>query len=143
MVKSSDHTKLDLMSTKFPFHAPEGYFHDLPSKIMEKIGDETRPAKKLFFIRNVKPILGFAASFLIIVSIFYFSGRVFSFRKVDTVQALSFSFDEEFLISYPLADNAIYETLENIIPDDPLDSDQLESVLLASVTEYELIDLNN
>ena len=140
MGTSSDNMNLNKMSTKFPFYSPEGYFEDLPMKIMDKVNTESKSTRESFFIRYLKPV-GLVASFLIILGLIYFSTKIFPLGK-SSDQSVSQLFDEEFLISYPLSDQTIFETLENTTSDKPFNNDQLESVLLASVTEYELIDLN-
>jgi hypothetical protein len=142
MGKSSDDMNLNQMSTKFPFKIPEGYFDDFPMKILNKVNSEIEITKESFFVRYLKPV-GLVASFLFILGVIYISAKVFPLGKNRSDQSLSQVFDEEFLISYPLSDQIIFETLESNPTDKPFDNDQLESELLASVSEYELIDLNN
>jgi hypothetical protein len=142
MGKSSDHMNLNQINTKFPFREPKGYFDDFPTKIMEKVSVENKSVRESFFIRYLKPV-GLVASFLIILGMIYISAKVFPPGKTRSDQSVSQLFDEDFLISYALSDQTIFETLENSSSDKPINNDQLESVLLASVTEYDLIDLNN
>jgi|WetSurMetagenome_2_1015567.scaffolds.fasta_scaffold86796_3 hypothetical protein len=142
MGKSSDDMNLNQMSTKFPFKIPEGYFDDFPMKIMDKVNTDVKITRESFFIRYLKPV-GLVASLVFVLGLIYFSAKVFPLGKSRSDQSISKAFDEEFLISYPLSDQIIFETLENGSSDKPFNNDQLESVLLASVTEYDLIDLNN
>jgi hypothetical protein len=142
MGKSTDHMNLNQISTKFPFHAPESYFDDLPMKIMDKVRAESISTRKSIFIQYLKPV-GFVAGFLIILGLIYFSINILPLGKSRSVQSVSQVFDEEFFISYPLSDQTIFEILDNTLTDKAFNNDQLESVLLASVTEYDLIDLNN
>jgi hypothetical protein len=143
MGKNSDHMNLDQLGTKFPFHTPENYFDDFPLKVMNRISSENRPQKLISFPRFFKPAIGLVAGLLIIAGLIYIPDKLLFPEKIGYVQSVSPTFDEEFLITYPLTDNTIFETLENTVPVDHFDKDQLETVLLASVTEYELIDLTN
>jgi hypothetical protein len=143
MGKSSDHMKLDQLGTKFPFHTPEHYFDDFPSKVMDRISNGIIPHKEISIMRFLKPAIGLVAGLLIIFGLIYIPGKVLFPGKTRTVQVISPTFDEEFMITYPLADNTIFEALENTVPDDLFDKNQLETVLLASVTEYELMDLTD
>jgi hypothetical protein len=143
MEKSSDHMKLDQLGTRFPFHTPEHYFDDFPSKVMDSISVGMLPHKEISVMRFLKPAIGLVASLLIIFGLIYIPGKVLFPEKNGTVQFVSPTFDEEFMITYPLADNTIFEALENTVPDDLFDKNQLETVLLASVNEYELMDLTN
>jgi hypothetical protein len=110
---------------------------------MARIEAENKPQKNLFFIRYLKPALGLVASFLIIMGLLYIPVKLISPGKTGANQSASLITEEEYLISYPLSDHAIFESLESVVLDDAFDNDQLETVLLASVSEYELIDLTN
>jgi len=143
MVNKNEHIHLDQLSREFPSHVPDGYFDDLTSMVMARIGTEREPRKEMMFLRYLRPAMGLAASFLIIMALIYIPVKVLFPVKKSIDQSASLTIDEELLISYPLAEHSLFETLENTDTDDLIDDDQLETVLLASVDEYELIDLNN
>jgi hypothetical protein len=143
MGNKNEHINLDKIGRDYPFRAPDGYFDQFPEKMMARIEAENKPQKNLFFIRYLKPALGLVASFLIIMGLLYIPVKLIFPVKTDQNQSALIITDEEYLISYPLSDHAIFESLEGSITDDVFDNDQLETVLLASVSEYELIDLTN
>jgi hypothetical protein len=143
MGKKNEHINFDQLGREYPFHAPEGYFDNLSQKVMARLEGQSQPKKNFFSIRYVKPAIAIAAGFLIIVALFNVPSKLISPGKSSSSQSLSKLTDEELFISDPLSDHNIFEALESTVPDDTFDSDQLETVLLASVSEYELIDINN
>lgn len=50
-----------------PFDVPNGYFDSLPNRIMQKCTNQT--AEKQTFLQRAKPILSFAAGFLLLFGI--------------------------------------------------------------------------
>ena len=143
MKKEKGHIQLDQFGKEFPLRVPDGYWDELTAKVMARTEKEIILQKESYFLRFIKPALGFAACFLIIMALIYYPKKGLLPGSVGNNQSSLLTNDEEFLLTYPLEDKTIYETLENKISDDHLNIDQLESVLLASVSEYELIDLKN
>jgi hypothetical protein len=127
--------------TENPFLVPEGYFDLLPQRIMNQIGVEKKTKHKLLLIRYLKPAIGIAAGFLIILVLILFPYKVI--KPGTSINDPSVPIDEEYFISYSMDDQRIYETLESKNTETPFDNNQLESVLLNSVSEYDLIVLNN
>jgi hypothetical protein len=143
MEKKNDHISIDQLNRDFPFKIPDGYFEQLPANVMSRIEAQGKTPKEFLILRFIKPAIGLAASFLIILGLIYFTLKVRPSMDLKSNQSASIIDDEEFVLSYPLNEHAIFEALENNLPDDTLDNDQLETVLLASVSEYDLIDLTN
>jgi hypothetical protein len=143
MIKKKDHITLDQLGRDFPFKAPDGYFEQLTARVMSTVESDNKTPKEFTLFRFIKPAIAVAASLLIIIGLVYYSAKVISTGSLKSSQIASMIDDEEFVISYPLNDRAIFETLENTLPDETFDKDQLETVLLASVSDYELIDLTN
>jgi hypothetical protein len=142
MEKKNDHISIDELNRDFPFKVPDGYFEQFPANAMSRIEAQGKVPKDFFILRFIKPAIGLAASFMII-GLIYFTLKVSTPVNLKSNQSASIIDDEEFVLSYPLSDHVIFEALENNLPEDTLDNDQLETVLLASVSEYDLIDLTN
>lgn len=143
MENKNKHIKLDQPGKRYPFHSPEGYFDGLPVKIMTRIESESNAHKKLPFTHYLKPAIRVAATFLIIAAVLFIPVKLIFFGKFKSSQSLSHVRDNEYYISYPLSELSIFEALESSSLDETFDNDQLETVLLASVNEYDLIDLTN
>jgi len=120
-----------------PFQTPEGYFDHLPMRIMERVETGVSSAQGSFFVRYLKPSFGLVAGFLIIFGLVYLP-----FRFSSTDKQIS-TFDEVYFLSYTMNDQTISETLEDDSPDEQISNEQLENILIGSVSEYELIVLNN
>jgi hypothetical protein len=124
-----------------PFRVPEGYFDLLPKRILDKVGVDKGAQKPTFLIRYLKPSLEIAAGFAIVLILIFFPYRVL--KKTTSDQVQSNPFDEAYVITYSMDDRNIYETLENDSPETPIDYKQLENLLLGSISEYDLIVLND
>lgn len=124
-----------------PFRVPEGYFNLLPQQIMDQLGTVQEPKQQKFIIRFLKPALAIAAGFAIMVILTLFPLK--NFRTDNPINYQSVSFDEEYYISCSMDDDKIYETLISEAPEASVDYKQLENILLGSVSEYDLIVLNN
>lgn len=143
MGNKNSHIKLDQPGKRYPFHYPEGYFDDLPIKIMTRIEAQSSSQKKSLFTTYLRSSLRVAATFLIIAAILFIPAKLIFFEKFKSNRSISQDRDNEYYISYHLSEQSIFEALESSSFDDTFDNDQLETVLLASVSEYDLIDLTN
>ncbi|MDR0754006.1 MAG: hypothetical protein LBF04_01305 [Prevotellaceae bacterium] len=80
-----------------PFSLPNGYFDSLPDRIMKKCTGET--AKKPAFWKTAKPILNFAAGFLLLVGISQITVNIVTNKKSDeTVHLAQTNTDETEII---------------------------------------------
>jgi len=143
MKKKSDHMNLDKVGKKYPFYTPDNYFDQFHGKLMTRIDLEKKSSQSQIFIRYLKPAIGLAASFLLIITLLYVPVKLIFHEKNITSNSTMPAIDEEYFLSYPLSDHKIFEALESTVPDETFDNDQLESVLLASLSEYDLINLKN
>jgi hypothetical protein len=140
MGKKSEHI-IGQAGNEYPFNAPEGYFDLLPMRIMESIETEKPMDQKSVFLRYLKPSFGLVAGFLLIFGLIYVPFRIFS-PGISPRNQIS-AVDEVYFLTYALNDQNIFETLEYDSPDMPISNEQLENMLIGSVSEYELIVLNN
>jgi hypothetical protein len=135
------HSNLPPGSNNHPFRLPEGYFDQLPQQVMDKIEMGDHRNKESVIIRYIKPIIGLAASFALIMGLVYVPMKILSPKNGS--QNNNSSLNEEYYITSEMDDHNIFEMLENAAPEETFNNQQLENVLICSVDEYELIVLNN
>ncbi len=124
---------------RYPFQSPEGYFDALPERLMSNIEIERKSPKTLTFHRLLMPVLSVAASVAIILGLIYIPSMFSSSEKI----AAGKSADIEYYLTYQLSALAIFETFGEPVVEKDLGYEQLEEVLIATVSEYELIDFNS
>lgn len=108
---------------------------------MDKIEMGDHRNKESIIIRYIKPIIGLAASFTLIMGLVYVPMKILSPKNGS--QNNNSSLNEEYYITSEMDDHNIFEMLENAAPEETFNNQQLENVLICSVDEYELIVLNN
>lgn len=135
------HSNLPPGSNNTPFRLPDGYFDQLPQLVMDKIEMGDHRNKESVIIRYIKPIIGLAASFALIMGLVYVPMKILSPKNES--QNNNSSLNEEYYITSEMDDHNIFEMLENAAPEETFNNQQLENVLICSVDEYELIVLNN
>jgi len=73
----------DSNKRKVPFKMPEGYFNDLSSRVMDKIEEDEKPAKKSI-VPMFKTFMWLAATFVLVFGV----GRVIVPLVIDPSQKL-------------------------------------------------------
>ena len=144
MSKKDKHIEFKLPENKLPFTAPEGYFDAFPERVMNKIDAEITPAVHFpqKIIRILRPALAMAASFTIIFFLVYLSVRHFG-SNVSQDSTANASGEIGYVDNYYLInDRTIYEAFEEDT-DESYDEAVVETFLLASVSDIELMELNN
>jgi hypothetical protein len=96
-----------------PFSFPNGYFDTLPNRIMEKCTDRT--VKKYTLWQTVKPILSFAAGFLLLVGISQIIVNVATDRKTDTLTGLSQTNTDESIFDMYESNNEFSDEIKDEI----------------------------
>lgn len=135
--------KIKHITNKFPdrnnpFSAPDGYFQALPDRILDRIEEQEKSTSKSTIIRYLKPILALAASFVIIFLLIYVPVKTIgpSITENDnTVEEMN-----QDLLPYIVTDEVIYKTF-NTDEDQSIDDGVIETVLLASVSDMELMNI--
>jgi hypothetical protein len=135
------HSKRPTGSNNQIFRVPDGYFDQLPQQVMDKIEMGDHRNKESVIIRYIKPIIGLAASFALILGLVYVPLKMFS--PTNESNSNKARLNEEYFITSEMDDHNIFEMLENAAPEETFNNQQLENVLICSVDEYELIVLNN
>ncbi|MDR3287634.1 MAG: hypothetical protein LBT27_09355 [Prevotellaceae bacterium] len=87
------HIKLPDKLKNSPFSVPNGYFDLLPEQIMQKC--TSKKAEKISLWKTAKPILSFAAGFLLLAGISKAILTVVTTEKTESVNYLSQTTDEE------------------------------------------------
>lgn len=124
-----------------PFGVPEGYFDSLSQRIMCNLETEKKPVKKVFLSRYLRQSMEIAAGILVLIIVLVFPFK--DQKHATTTNSQTQSIDEVYFLSYSMDDNNIYELLQEDTPETTFDKKQLENVILGTVSEYELIVLNN
>jgi hypothetical protein len=133
----------DLRGSNQPFKVPEGYFESFADRMMQRIDEEESSKNKgRGIIRYLRPVLAMAASFAIIFLMVYVPVRIFSPNETVLQAEQYHNGFSEIISFYMINDHAIVQAFEK---DDTYDYEDefIESFLLASMSEYDLIHLNN
>lgn len=139
MIENKEHIDFEGLDKTNPFKAPEGYFDSLTDRIMDKVEEEGRvkPATKV--IRLLKPVLAMAASFTLIFMLIYFPVKTWgpNLASNDNEQI-----DEQILDYYFFSDHEIAASFDDEL-EETYNDEVIEMVLLASVSDMELYNLEN
>jgi hypothetical protein len=120
-----------------PFQVPEGYFDSLSDRIMERIDQEELSTSQKV-LRYIKPVLSMAASILIIFSIIYVPVKILGPKII----ANNKDNKELDYIDYYIANNYLdFVVYEEMFDTETPDESFIETMLLASISEIELMEL--
>lgn len=142
MSKKLKHKIEDLTKSNSPFVVPEGYFDTFAEQLMERIELEEKPKKRFSFSigRYLKPALTMAASFVIIFFMIYIPVHTLNPQQTEGSEETIFTIPD-YLSFYYINDFAIINAFE-YNTDNDYDEAFLETILLASMNEYDLIQIN-
>lgn len=143
MNKNHKHIELNSIDKNPPFKVPENYFETLNERIMDRVESESEIGTKIRFIRIIKPVLAVAASFALIFLMIYFPVK--SIQPKMASQGIKS--EQEFLDYYYYSDHIFMNTLETEVEevDNEISTEDAvyETMLLASVSDLELLNYNN
>ncbi|MGF7138488.1 hypothetical protein [Roseimarinus sediminis] len=128
---------------RVPFKVPEGYFDTFAERLMEQIDapDEEKQGKKLLF-RVIRPMLAMAASFTIIFMLVYYSTQVY--ERTNNQQSLTqLDSEDNYFDLFHINDHSMLMAFENVEPGNEYNEEIMETYLMASVSDIELIELRN
>ncbi len=126
--------------SRYPFHAPDGYFDNLPQKVLSRIEEDVNPVRNSPFLNFLKPALGLLVSFVIITGIVYVPVKLIFPSKLNSSQkSIVITDGFEFFLTRAYSDLSLIEAIESNQNIENFDELELENVLLASMSEYELI----
>ena len=134
--------KLKHITNKFPgrsnpFGTPEDYFQSFPDRLLDRIEEQEQSTFKSTLIRYLKPLLAMAASFALIFMLIYFPVKTMkpNSAKTDKSEVL-----DQDLLPYMVSDEVLYESFHPD-SDQEIDDSVIETVLLASVSDLELMNM--
>lgn len=132
------HNMLDKAGNRTPFRVPEGYFDTLTDRVMQRVeSSEEAPAKRglIFYLR---PVIGLAASFLLVALLVNAPIRLLNKQK-ETAPVSTENFTTKLDILATFNENEIIDALSNESNTTHLmDDSTIETVLLATVSDYDL-----
>ncbi len=140
MINNSENINNEEIGSKYPFQSPDGYFDALPAVIMSRVETKTKQPKLFVPLRYLRPAIGlFAASvlligFIFVTPVFFPSEKISATQDDDVV---------EYYLTSQLSALNIFESMGKPSEDEVVSGEQLEEVLIATVSEYELIDFNS
>lgn len=121
-----------------PFKTPEGYFDTLTDRIMNQVDlQENKGKSKHGIIRYLKPALAMAASFVIVFMLVYFPVKSWGPKMANSNEHEYYNQD---MLLYMVSENIIYEEYY-AQAEEKINDEVLESVLIASVSEMDLMNL--
>lgn len=126
-----------------PFDVPAGYFEQLDDRIEARIHAATEtPDTRRTIIRVLKPVLGLAASFLLVMLLVKYPLRMITPQQTAS-QQLAANHDDSYLrdllLDNPAGfdDQALVQTITTD-PRQPADTDALLSILTDQMNDYEI-----
>ncbi|MDA3879397.1 MAG: hypothetical protein PF436_03325 [Prolixibacteraceae bacterium] len=126
-----------------PFTTPEGYFDRFSERLMDKVNEEsvadTKP--KVSILRILRPALIMAASFaaiffIILIPVHTIAPKLASNNNIKTEMI-------DLVAYYFINENEIIEALEYEETIEEYNDAALEEYLMASITEFDLVDYKN
>ncbi len=132
------------------FDTPEGYFDDLTDRIMNKVEGQSSLSRKPI-IHYLRPVIGLAASFLIIGLLLYVPLRIYmpdiwnNYYGQQQDDSLELSGEWEYIfadleaVSYFADSEGYQDTDEAETTDDEFSDDELLDYLVAEVDDYDLV----
>ena len=135
---------------KAPFDVPEGYFETLEDRLVAQIEAlEEKPNTRQTIIRILKPVIGLAASFLLILILVKYPLNKFTTqitnRQHVNIPTEDDNYMQEVLLNNPtfFDDKTLVQTITSDQSQSP-ESDELISILSSEMNDYEIFaELNN
>jgi hypothetical protein len=141
MENKKDHINRETDLRKFPLNPPDGFFDTFHERLMSRIEEESKPTNNSLFIRYLKPAFGLIVSFAIITAIIFIPVKIIFPDKLNNSKAENSEYEKLVdILVHSNNDFWLYETIENIKISDNEDHADLENELLASLSEYEIIE---
>lgn len=133
--------ELSKLKKEKAFRTPENYFDDFAARMHTKIELEKQPApeKKPRVIQLLKPILGLAASFAIIMMLVYVPLKTFLEPEINGIAETVESEDADFLnVMEELDEQSFFAALDATETDEEFTDTELVAFVNANFTDYEI-----
>lgn len=134
--------KLSNLKKENPFGTPDKYFDTFSTRLQIKLEAEKElaPNKQRSIIRFLKPAIGLAASFALIIVLVYWPLTNFMSKQgpvATNVESNLKELEYEQMIE-GIDENSFYSLLEETNGSTDFTSDDLENYLVANVSEFEI-----
>jgi len=135
--------KLSKLKKERPFRTPDNYFDDFTARLQIKLEAEKKvvPKQKSVLLRFLKPAIGLAASFALILMLVYWPLKTFMPSEVVETEETIDNSDSEFLnIVEDLDESSFFAVLEESNGTDDFTDDDLIAYVDANFTSYEIFE---
>ncbi|MCE4564864.1 hypothetical protein INQ51_11145 [Maribellus sp. CM-23] len=126
-----------------PFGTPDQYFDDFSARLHTRMAAEAQssaPQKSRIF-QLLKPALGLAASFAVVVMLVYVPLRLFMPKEINQVAQTSDTSDAGFLnIIEKIDEESFVALLNDTESEDEFTNDELALYVSANFSDYELYE---
>lgn len=136
--------KLSKMKKEHPFDVPDHYFDDFSARLQSKLETEKRilPKQKNRVIRLLKPAIGLAASFLLIVILVYWPIKSFlpNYLAKNNIAETTTMEDEDpyRAIIERIDEKTFFTILEEPAQEVSFNDEELMNYISSNMTEYEI-----
>ena len=108
---------------------------------MRRLEEESSPVNNSIFVRYIKPAIGLLVSFAIITAIIFIPVKIIFSRKINNLNAVKSENDKlEYILVHSNNDFWLYDAIEKLKISENYDATEYEDELLASLSEYEIIE---
>ena len=136
-------SKLSEIKKENPFGTPEQYFDDFSARLHTRMAAEAQssaPQKPRIF-QLLKPALGLAASFAVVVMLVYVPLRLFMPKEINQVAQVTDTSDAGFLnIIEKIDEESFVALLNDTESEDDFTNDELALYVSANFSDYELYE---
>ena len=135
--------KLSQIKKENPFRAPDNYFDDFSARLQTRIEAEKKvlPEKDNKVIRLLKPVIGLAASFALIVLLVYWPVKKFMNNQVAESEINTEStVSEDLYVSMVegIDEASFYDMLEEEESTTVFTDDEMINYISANISDYEI-----
>src|SRR6056297_627191 len=136
--------KLSKMKKEHPFDVPNHYFDDFSARLHTKLEAEKRvlPKQKNRVIRLLKPAIGLAASFLLVVMLVYWPIKSFLpniLSKNTTAETTTIEDEDPYRAIIERIDEAtFFAILEEPAQESTFNDEELMNYISSNMSEYEI-----
>lgn len=135
--------KLSEIKKENPFGTPDQYFDDFSARLHTRMAAEAQSAapQKSRIFQLLKPTLGLAASFAVVVMLVYVPLRLFMPKQISQVAQISDTSDAGFLnIIEKIDEESFVALLNDTESEDEFTNDELALYVSANFSDYELYE---
>ncbi len=135
--------KLSEIKKENPFGTPDQYFDDFSARLHTRMAAEAQSAapQKSRFFQLLKPALGMAASFAVVIMLVYVPLRLFMPKEINQVAQVTDTSDAGFLnIIEKIDEESFVALLNDTESEDDFTNDELALYVSANFSDYELYE---